>query len=467
MTAIATAGATPARSGRRFGPLLAILREYRAKLATTVACGIVDQLLALSAAAIGAYVVGLAATGSSMDELRPWLIALGALVVPRALTGWLESWLAHDLAYRCLVEMRVQCYAAFERLTPGFMVKRRAGDVGATVLADVEQLELFFAHTLSPLIVAIVVPLGALGALAAIDPALAAVLVVPLVAVATVPAWWRRLAGVQGRDVRDRLGDLNADTVDSVQGLREVVVFGQERHQLARLSGATRALTGAHRGYARRSGAERAVTDALMAIGLVAVLAVSAALVADNELFPVAVVLAGYAFAPLVGLGETLHQLGAVIAAGERILGLLDEPAPVTDRAQTSSPQNIEPSIRFADVGFRYEPHLPDAVRDVSFTVAAGQTVALVGHSGAGKSTCAHLLLRWWDPAAGRILIGEHDVSDLALRDLPSLIAFVPQDTYLFNCSVSWPTATTHSSASAARSSPAGSASGSRSRGPC
>ena len=436
-----TVAAPPTRASlRRFSPLLVILRGLRRKLAATIACGIVDQALALSAAAAGAYVVGLAATGASVGELRPWLIALGVLVLPRAVMGWLESWFAHDLAYRCLVEMRVQCYDAFERLTPGFMLKRRAGDVGATVLADVEQCELFFAHTLSPLIVAVVVPLAALAVLAAIDPALAAVLVVPLLAVASVPAWWRRRAGAQGRALRDRLGDLNADTVDSVQGLREVVVFGQEEHQLGRLAGSTRRLADAQRGYARRSGAERALTDALMALGLVAVVATAGALVADGalprELFPVAVVLAAYAFAPLVALGETLHQLGAVAAAGERILAFLAEPAAVADRASASLPQRIAPDVGFEDVTFAYEPHLSAAVRGVSFAAAAGETVALVGASGAGKSTCAHLLLRWWDPSGGRITIGGHDVADLPLRDLPQLVAFVPQDTYLFNCSV-------------------------------
>ncbi|MDX6719188.1 MAG: ATP-binding cassette, subfamily bacterial CydC [Solirubrobacteraceae bacterium] len=439
MSATAAAAAPGVRL-RRFGPLLQILRSYRLRLTATVVCGIVDHVLALAAAAVGAYIVGIAATGASSGELWPWLIALGLLVVPRAATGWLESWLAHDLAFRCLVEMRVQCYAAFERLTPGFMLKRRAGDVGATVLTDVEQLELFFAHTLGPLIVAVIVPLGSLAALVAIHPVVAAVLILPLIAVATVPAWWRRRAAVQGRALRGRLGDLNADAVDSVQGLREVAVFGQEEHQLGRLSRSTGLLARAHRDHARRSGAERALTDALMAIGLVAVLAVAAALVADGELsrqlFPVAVVLAAYAFAPLVSLGETLHELGAVVAAGERILAFLGEPVPVTDRADASRPQHVEPSIRFDGVTFRYEDHLPEAVRGVSFEAMAGQTVALVGHSGSGKSTCAQLLLRWWDPSDGCILIGGHDIADLPLVELPRLVAFVTQDTYLFNCSV-------------------------------
>jgi ABC-type multidrug transport system fused ATPase/permease subunit len=406
-----------------------------------VAFGLLDQALALASAGIGAYVVGRAATGASAADLQPWLIALGVLVAPRAVAGWLESFLAHALAYRCLVDLRALCYAAFQRLTPGYMLKRRSGDVGATVLADVEQLELFFAHTLSPLLVAVVVPLGALSVLAAIHWELALALAPALLLVATVPAWLRKRAYAQGVTVRDRLGALNADVVDSVQGLREVVTFGQQAHQLDRLSGCTGRLAEAHRAYARRSGSERAVTDTLMAIGLLLVLLTAANLVADGELsrplFPVAVVLAAYAFVPLVALGETLHQLGVVAAAGQRILVFLSEPVPVIERAAAAPPpEDFELRIRFEGVTFSYGPDLSDAVSDVTFEVPAGQTAALVGHSGAGKSTCANLLLRWWDPGAGRVLIGDHDVADLPLSTLPNLIAFVPQDTYLFNCSV-------------------------------
>lgn len=429
------------RGVSRFRPLLDVLRPHRRRLVLTVTFGLLDQALALAGAGLAAYVVGLAATGASAADLQPWLIALGALVVPRAVAGWLESFLAHALAYRCLVDLRSRCYAAFERLTPGYMLKRRTGDVGATVLADVEQLELFFAHTLSPLLVAVAVPLGALSALAVIDWQLALALAPALLLVASVPAWLRKRAYAQGVIVRDELGAVNADVVDSVQGLREVVSFGQQAHQLGRLSDGTDRLARAHHVYARRSGSERAVTDTLMAIGLLLVLLTASQLVADGELsralFPVAVVLAAYAFVPLVALGEILHQLGGVVAAGDRILAFLSEPAPVVERTRAvPAPDSLEPRICFEAVTFRYASDRPDAVRGLTFEIPAGQTVALVGHSGAGKSTCANLLLRWWDPDNGRIVIGDHDVADLPLSSLPRLIAFVPQDTYLFNCSV-------------------------------
>jgi ATP-binding cassette subfamily C protein CydC len=129
-------------------------------------------------------------------------------------------------------------------------------------------------------------------------------------------------------------------------------------------------------------------------------------------------------------------ELGVVAAAGERIFTLLEARPAVSDRPGARAPGRVEPHVRFDRVTFRYGSGLPDAVRDVSFEIQPGETVALVGHSGAGKSTCAHLLLRFWDVAAGAITIGGHDLRDLPQRALRELLSLVPQDVYLFNQSI-------------------------------
>lgn len=135
---------------RRLRPLAVLIGPHRRLLAAAVASGMVRQLVTLAAAGTGAWLVGKAVTGAEVTELRGGLILLGVLIVPLAVTPWLDSLLAHVAAFRVLVDVRARIYAAFERLAPGYLLERRSGDLGAAAIADVEQLELCFAHTLSP-----------------------------------------------------------------------------------------------------------------------------------------------------------------------------------------------------------------------------------------------------------------------------------------------------------------------------
>ena len=162
----------------------------------------------------------------------------------------------------------------------------------------------------------------------------------------------------------------------------------------------------------------------------------------DAASIPVALILAAGAFAPLASLTGTFREVGQVSAAAERIEALMAARPLVTDRVDESASASRLPEagrplrVAFEGVSFRYDEDLPDALADVGFAVEAGQRVALVGHSGAGKSTCANLLLRLWDVREGAVTVGGTDVRDLTQRDLRSLIAVVPQDVYLFHASV-------------------------------
>jgi len=433
-------GARPGRVLGRLRPLLVVLRPYRRRLLLAIASGIVDQGLAIGAAATGAWLVGAAVTGTGPAELRPGLWLLGGLVLPRAVAGWMESYVAHDMAFRILVDLRARIYDALERLAPAYLLERRSGDLGAAAMGDVETLEVFFAHYLSPLTVACIVPPAALLALGLVHPLLPVVLLPVLVLVATVPAWLRRRAADQGRRLRARLGEVNAHVVDAIQGLREVVTFGQAGRQLAELDRQGVLLRNAQIAHARRASAEHAAVDALIAAGMLAVLAAAGALIAAGAirpaLFPAAVVLAAFAFGPVADVTHVARELGVVAAAGERIFALLEARPAVTDRPGARPPTRVDPRVRFDRVRFRYAPGLPDAVRDMTFEIRPGETVALVGHSGAGKSTCAHLLLRFWDVTGGAITIGGHDLRDLPQHALRELLSLVPQDVYLFNQSI-------------------------------
>ena len=440
-TAQAQGGQKATRFSSGFWQLLWMIRGYFGLMALAIVTGILNQGATIAAAALGAYMVGQVAVGTTAADLRTPALALGAAVLVRAVMAWAEMWVAHDLAYRILAELRGHLYSALERLAPGYLIQRRSGDVASTAMADIETAEWFYAHTVGTFVVAVVVPLLAFATLGAMHWTLALVLLPFAGLVAGAPFVLRRRAARQGDALRAELGNLNAEVVDGVQGLRELVAFGSQGRFLANLESHSNRLVRSQLIYGMRAGIEQAAVVAFMSCGMLGVVAVAANHVSRGELdpayYPVVITLAIFVFVPILAIAKVAQSLGIVFASAERAFRLLREPAPVKDAPGATPPDSeVEPRVAFAGVTFSYPGGGTSALQDVSFEIAPGETVALVGHSGAGKTTCASLLMRFWDADTGTIAIGGHDVRHLPQRFLREIIAWVPQDIYLFNTSL-------------------------------
>jgi len=317
---------------------------------------------------------------------------------------------------------------------------RRTGELTSVATADADLMEWFYAHVVADYISAVLIPLSSLVVLYTIEPLMALVLLPFLPLVASVPFWLARRAGEQGKALLAALGSLNAEVVEGVQGLRELAVFGAGRAFLARLMQHMRAVHALQMRYGSRSGMELAAIDLLLALSVLATVATGLVLVAQHSLsfaeYPLCIVLAGAALTPISEVTNTARKLGELRAGANRVVTVVHQKPHVLDRGTASRTEVAQPLVTFDRVGFAYAAERGRVLSGATFELRPGEMVALVGRSGAGKTTCANLLLRFWDVEAGTIRIGGHDLRDFALSELRRLVAVVPQDVYLFNGSV-------------------------------
>ena len=420
--------------------LFELVRPWWGQLSLTFVLGILHHSSVIGVSVIGALLVGQVITGGDLTVL---LVLLAVFVPLAALLTWAESWIAHDLAYRLLSEMRVDMYNKLDPLTPAYMVRRRSGDLVSIVGGDVELVEFFFAHTITPTFVAILVPAGVLATLAFVAWPIALVLSPFLVAVAISPFFAQKRSEGLGEELRGQLGDVHAHMVDSIQGMREISAFGQGRARTAEMVSNSWRFAHFQLRFLKERAFQIGFIEGMTALGGLSVLTMAVWLLTQGDIsrpqLILSVVLSVAAFAPIADIARTIKQLMETLAAARRLFTVHDEPVPVLDGPGVPASDNgsvPSPAISFDHVAFSYGEGEAQALQGVSFDVEPGQTVALVGRSGAGKTTCANLVMRFWDPSEGHVRLSGHDLRDFELEDLRRQIALVSQDTYLFNASI-------------------------------
>jgi ATP-binding cassette subfamily C protein CydCD len=433
------------------GTLLDKTRGYRGRLTLTFGLGLARVVALIGIGALSALAVRAVTRGEPAGTL------LVALIVVAPLAGvlhWVESWLAHDVAYRLLGDMRLAVFRKLDALAPAYLTRRRTGDLAGVATHDVELIEYFFAHTVTPALVAVLVPAAVLATLAAYALPLAMVLMPFLLYTALVPVLARGRIDRLGARAREASGDLNAQAVDTVQGLGEIVAYGRTLAWGETLAAKAQRFADLRLPFLRDLARQAAVQETTTGLGGLAVTTVGAWLAHQGRLdagaLPLLTLLALSAFVPLWEVAQVGRQLADTLGAARRLHAVEAEPVSVVDgpgvptrigpeaaapgdRGRRAASDANEPAIELVDVRFTYPGRAQPALDGVCLRVPTGGTMALVGPSGAGKTTVANLLLRFWDPQAGSVRLLGHDLRQYGLDDLRRQIALVAQDTYLFN----------------------------------
>jgi len=435
-----TSAMSPAVTSRRWLLLSSLFygRSTRRTLALALLGAFAQHAGTIVAAAAGGWLVGAAAEGRHPGQLTAGFVVLGIAVVAAAVGTWANGLYGHAFAFRHQPTLRLGIYDGLERSAPRELLGARSGELAAITMGDVELLEGFFAHLGITATIAALTSLGTVAALGVLHPVFAPVAAAGLLLLAVAPTVLARRSQRLGEQLRSELGGLNAEVVDGIQGLRELIAFRQTASWTGRVRARTVAYQARQRAHGRATGLQAAVTDLVMSVTIVAILLLAISAGADHAIsLPTATMAIPLTIAALAPVAEATGMASALAplrAAARRVLAVIDQPAYVTDKgtSTTSTPADDSgTTIAFRDVSFSYQPDRP-VLDHVSFEVAAGELVALAGATGAGKTSCANLLLRFWDPDAGTISIGGVDLRDLPLDTLHRLVAVVPQDIYLF-----------------------------------
>ena len=405
-------------------------------------------LLATLAVGFGVALLGTAGYLISRAAEQPPILSLTVTIVlvrflglARPVARYADRLASHDLALRALGRIRSRVYERIEPLAPGRLEAYRRGDLLARMVGDVDTLQGLYVRGLLPGVVALVVGAACILVAALILPAAAAILAGGLL-LTGVPVPWlsARLARAVGRRQAVARGTLTAELVELLRGAPELVVYGQEEQTLARVRELDVALARLGRRDALVAGLGDALTILVAGLTVTGVLAVAVSATAAGSLDPVLVatlaLLALASFDAVTPLAPAARELSSTLASGRRVLEVLDRaPAVREPELPVPAPPRRAP-VRLEGVTARYDPAEEPVLRDLDLELLPGRKVALVGPSGAGKTTVTRLLLRFLDPEYGRVTIGGRDVREYAQADVRRHFAIAGQESYLFDSTI-------------------------------
>ncbi|MBL7499676.1 ABC transporter ATP-binding protein [Frankia sp. CN7] len=422
--------------------LLRLAGPFRGPLAVTVLVGLAITGTQLAQAFAAATVLARLFGGATFADVVVPLVVMAGIIALRA--GLV---LGRELAARrtgavVTAGMRTRLLDQVAALGPGHLARERSGTAASTVVDGVDGLEAYYSRYLPQVVVAAVTVLTVCGWLASRDVVVAATVAAVALAIPVVPRLWDRALTARGHDHWAAYADLNAEYVDAMQGMTTLKTFDTAVVRRDALEGKAWHLYRSTMRSMRISLVETGLTAFGQSLGVAAATAVAAGRVATGalpatDLFFV-LLLAIACFRPFRELTMYWHAGYLGVSAAERIGELYATVPEVTERpdAREFTRRAGPPAIAFEEVTFAYAAREQPALADVSFTVGPGETVALTGRSGAGKTTAVSLLLRFFDPRSGHITLDGVDIAALTLTSLRRQISVVSQDTYLFHGTV-------------------------------
>ncbi|HAC28073.1 MAG TPA: ABC transporter, partial [Marinobacter hydrocarbonoclasticus] len=432
------------------GRLLRYARGYRRQIIAATTCSIINKLFDIAPEILIGVAIDVVVNqeesfvaGLGFETAQEQITILAVLTffiwAGESLFEYLFQILWRNLAQRLQSDLRQDAYEHAQRLDMSFFEANSSGQLVATMNDDVNQLERFLDGGANAMI-QVAVTVVAVGAVFfVLSPLIALLAFTPIPLIIWGAFYFQRKASPLYADVREKVGDLSSRLANNLGGIATIKSFTAEQREAKRLKDASEAYVDANRRAIRISSAFIPVIRMAILAGFLATFTVGGMMALEGSLnvgaYGVLVFLTQRLLWPLTGLAEVIDLFERAMASTRRILDLLAEPVNVRDDAGKSLEQPVRGKVSFNQVSFRYAGS-GAGIQDITLSVPAGNTLALVGATGSGKSTLIKLLLRFYDPSHGDIRIDGQPIRGVSLKSLRDAIGLVSQDVYLFEGSI-------------------------------
>lgn len=376
----------------------------------------------------------------SSFSIKGIFILLAVLAVLRGVLHYVEQYCNHFIAFKLLAIIRHKVFAALRKLCPAKLEGRDKGNLISIITTDIELLEVFYAHTISPITIAVLTSLVMILFIGGYHPAagvfaLAAYLVVGVV----IPLWNGRRGGDSGMKFRTEFGELNSFVLDSLRGLDETIQYQQGAKRADEMQKRSDGLAGMQKKLSDMEGSQRSVTNLVILIASFGMLFLTLNLYGQGSIGYDGVLTCTIAmmgsFGPVVALSSLSNNLNQTLASGERVLSILEEKPQVEEVEGEWTPEEKHFSGADAEhVTFAYDNEV--ILDDYSLDIPAGKILGIHGASGSGKSTLLKLLMRFWDVNSGALHVDGEDVRKIPTKHLRDMESYVTQETHLFHDSI-------------------------------
>lgn len=426
--------------------LLRYARGYRRQIIAATTCSIINKLFDIAPEILIGVAIDVVVNqeesfvaGLGFETAQEQITILAVLTffiwAGESLFEYLFQILWRNLAQRLQSDLRQDAYEHAQRLDMSFFEARSSGQLVATMNDDVNQLERFLDGGANAMIQVLVTVVAVGAVFFVLSPLIALLAFTPIPLIIWGAFYFQRKAGPLYADVREKVGDLSSRLANNLGGIATIKSFTAEQREARRLKESSEAYVEANRRAIRISSAFIPVIRMAILAGFLATFTVGGMMALEGSLnvgaYGVLVFLTQRLLWPLTGLAEVIDLFERAMASTRRILDLLAEPVHVRDEGGKALEEPVKGNVELEKVSFHY-PSGGAGIRDISLTVPAGNTLALVGATGSGKSTLIKLLLRFYDPSHGEIRIDGQPIRDLSLKSLRGAIGLVSQDVYLF-----------------------------------
>ena len=414
--------------------LIGLVKPLTGFMCLAVLMGVAGNLCASFITILGGYAVTEFLGFSVPLSLTALFVVAVVFALARGFLRYGEQACNHFIAFKLLALIRDKVFAALRKLAPAKLEGREKGDLIAVITSDIELLEVFYAHTISPILIAVIFStvlylfvgsyhwaLGLLAALAYLTVGVAAPLAVS------------KLGGDKGLSFRKKSGELSGFVLDSLRGLDEIIQYGSGKERLEEMENRSYDLAQDDEKVKNAAGMGSAAVGAVLTFFDLLMLALSGALYAkglvgfDGVLIPTIALMSS--FGPTVALANLGGTLQYTLAAGNRVLDILEE-SPVVEELSGLEETSFHTGASTEHLSFSYSGQ--EVLSDLNVDIPQGKIVGIVGRSGSGKSTLLKLFMRFWNVDQGQVLVAGKNVNQINTADLRNMEGFVTQETHLF-----------------------------------